>query len=389
MPRPASRNHFGKAVRPLFALSEDVAHLNHGSYGATPREVIAAQRAYQDEMESEPSGFMQNRFPALMRRSAEAIGSTLNAKPSQIALVENATSGVNAVLQSLALEPGDEILITDQTYGAVRNTVLHARARTGARIVDVRLPFPDPTDEAIVNAFAAGLGPRTKLAIIDHVTSPTALILPIARMAAAARGTNARILIDGAHAPGMFPLDLSRIDCDHYTGNCHKWLCAPKGCGFLWTRDVYLGETHPTVISHGYGQGYEAEFDWTGTRDASAQFTLPDALAFLDRLGAVDIMEHNSDLAFSAAEMLATAWRTRIGAAREQTGSMAMIELPITGPATREGAKEIRDKLLLRHRVQVPINAIDGRYWTRISAQIYNEMEDYDRLAAAIGGMSG
>ncbi len=389
MQNPASRNHFGKSVRPLFALAADIAHLNHGSYGATPRAVIAAQRAYQDEMESEPSGFMQNRFPILMRRSAEAIGAYLNAAANQIALVENATAGVNAVVQSLSLRPGDEILITDQTYGAVRNTVIHACSRTGARVVDVTLPFPDPTNDAIVEAFAAGLGPRTKLAIIDHVTSPTALILPVQRMAAEARKTNARVLIDGAHAPGMVVLDLSRIDCDHYTGICHKWLCAPKGCGFLWTREAYLAETHPTVISHRFGQGYEAEIDWTGTRDASAQFALPDALAFLDRLGAADIMDHNRELALQAAEMLAAAWRTRIGADREHTGSMAMIELPITAPASREGAQKIRDTLLKHQGVQVPINAINGRYWTRISAQIYNEMEDYERLAAAMDDLTG
>jgi isopenicillin-N epimerase len=388
MQHPISGNRFGKPARSFFGLAEGIAHLNHGSYGATPREVIAAQRAYQDELESEPSGFMQNRFPVLMRRAAEALGSYLKTRADQIALIENATSGVNAVLQSLALEPGDEILITDQTYGAVRNTVMHACARTGARLVDIRLPFPDPSDDAIVSAFATGLSARTKLAIIDHVTSPTALILPIARMAAEARGTKARILIDGAHAPGMFALDLSRIGCDYYTGNCHKWLCAPKGSGFLWTREAYLRETHPTVISHGYGQGYEAEFDWTGTRDASAQFALPDALAFLDRLGAADIMEHNRDLALRAAEMLADTWNTRIGADRDHTGSMAMIELPIAGPASREGALETRAVLLERHGIQVPINAIDNHYWARISAQIYNEIEDYERLATAVRSLN-
>lgn len=387
MQHPVSGNRFGKAVRPLFGLADGIAHLNHGSYGATPREVSAAQRGYQDEMESEPSGFMQNRFPALLRRAAEALGSYLNTSSHQLALIENATSGVNAVLQSLALEPGDEILVTDQTYGAVRNTVIHACSRTGARLVDIRLTFPDPSDDAIVSAFAAGLGARTKLAIIDHVTSPTALILPVARMAAEARGTKARILIDGAHAPGMFALDLSRIDCDYYTGNCHKWLCAPKGAGFLWTREAYLGGTHPTVISHGYGKGYQAEFDWTGTRDASAQFAVPEALAFLDRLGAADIMEHNRDLALRAATILAAAWNTRIGADRDHTGSMAMIELPIAGPVSREGALETRATLLERHGVQVPINAIDNRYWARISAQIYNEIEDYERLATAVESM--
>lgn len=381
---PTASNHFGKAVRPLFGLAENVAHLNHGSYGATPREVLVAQRAFQDEMEREPSGFMQTRFPALLRRSAAALASYMNAEADQIALVENATAGVNAVIGSLVLSPGDEILITDQTYGAVRNTVAHACARTGAGLVTATLPFPDPSDAAIVAAFADGLSERTRLVIIDHVTSPTAVLLPVEKLVAEARGTDTRILIDGAHAPGMIAFDLGRIDCDYYTGNCHKWLCAPKGSGFLWTARGYLDETHPTVISHGHGQGYVAEFDWTGTRDATAQFVIPDALAFLDRLGAADIQDHNHDLAMAAAAMLAAAWNTRVGAAGTLTGSMAMVELPLRRSATREGGLEIRAALLEQYNVQVPVNALGGRYWARISAQIYNDMEDYERLARAV-----
>ena len=382
------QNQFGKAARPLFGLEESIAHLNHGSYGATPREILAAQRAYQDEMELEPSGFMQTRFPALLRRSAGALAGYINADADQIALVENATIGVNAVLGSVALTTGDEILITDQTYGAVRNTVNQACTRSGAKVVTVDLPFPDPTDASIIAAFTNGLSERTKLVIIDHVTSPTALILPVAEMAMAARKTEALILIDGAHAPGMAPLDLRAIDCDFYVGNCHKWLCAPKGAAFLWTTRAYLDEMHPTAISHGHRQGYLAEFDWTGTRDASAPFVIPDALAFLDRLGAADIMAHNHELVSYASKMLAETWGTRVGASERQTGSMAMIELPINGTATTKGGLEIRAALLERNKVQVPINALGGRYWARISAHIYNEIGDYERLARAVSTMA-
>jgi isopenicillin-N epimerase len=382
------QNQFGKAARPLFGLDENIAHLNHGSYGATPREILAVQRAYQDEMELEPSGFMQTRFPALLRHSAGALAGYINANADQIALVDNATNGVNAVLGSIPLAHGDEILITDQTYGAVRNTVNQACARSGAQVVTVDLPFPDPTDASIMAAFASGLSERTKLVIIDHVTSPTALILPVAEMATEARKTDAFILIDGAHAPGMAPLDLGAIDCDFYVGNCHKWLCAPKGAAFLWTTRTYLDEMHPTTISHGHRQGYLAEFDWTGTRDASAQFVIPDALAFLDRLGAADIIAHNHELATSAASMLAETWGTRVGASERHTGSMAMIELPINGMATKDGGLEIRAALLERHKVQVPVMAVAGRYWTRISAHIYNEIGDYERLARAVSTMA-
>lgn len=383
-----SNNRFGKAARHLFGLAEDIAHLNHGSFGATPREILTAQRAYQDEMEREPSGFMQTRFPALIRRAASVLASYVNANADEIALVENATAGVNAIIGSLTFAPGDEILITNQTYGAVRNTVAHACARTRASLVTVDLPFPDPDDGAIIAAFTNGLSKRTKLVIIDHVTSPTALILPVAKLAVEARKTNSRILVDGAHAPGMVPLDLADIDCDHYTGNCHKWLCAPKGAGFLWSNRAFLAETHPSVISHGHDQGYVAEFDWTGTRDASAQFVLHETMAFLNRLGADDIKAHNHALALTAAEALASTWKTRVGASRAFTGSMAMVELPIRGSATPEGGLAIRETLLQTFKVQVPINALDNRYWARISAQIYNELEDYERLAKALTSKS-
>jgi isopenicillin-N epimerase len=386
---PPPPNQFGKAARPLFSLAEDIAHLNHGSYGATPRELLMSQRAYQDEMEREPSGFMQNRFPGLIRRSARAMATYIHANADQIALVENATTGVNAVLDSLTFQPGDEILITDQTYGAVRNTVSHVCARTGAKMVCVSTPFPDPDDAGLIRSLANGLSEHTKLVIIDHVTSPTALVLPVAKLAAVARTSGARILIDGAHAPGMVPLNLSDLDCDYYTGNCHKWLCAPKGSGFLWAATQHLGELHPTVISHGFGGGFLAEFDWIGTRDASAQFVLPDALAFLERRGETSVREHNTTLVTAAANMLSGAWGTRVGASEAYTGSMAMVELPIREIATPARAHEIRGALLEDYQVQVPIMALRGRFWARLSAQIYNEMDDYGRLAEAIKRIAG
>ena len=301
--------------------------------------------------------------------------------------MENATTGVNAVLNSLSFDPGDEILITDQTYGAVRNTVAHICRRSGARLVCVSLPFPAPDEISVLRSFSNGLSERTKLVIIDHVTSPTALILPIAKLSALARNAGARVLIDGAHAPGMVPLDLSALDCDYYAGNCHKWLCAPKGCGFLWAAEEHLRALHPTVISHGYGKGYLTEFDWVGTRDASAQFVLPDALAFLDRFGEPAIRAHNHTLAVEAAEMLARAWGTQVGASGSFVGSMAMIALPFQRPVAPEAALSIRAELLADYKVQVPVNALRGRFWVRISAQIYNEIEDYQRLGDAIDKM--
>ncbi|HEY9568777.1 MAG TPA: aminotransferase class V-fold PLP-dependent enzyme, partial [Thalassobaculum sp.] len=262
---------FGAAVRRLFQLEDGSIYLNHGSYGATPRAVTAAQRRWQERLEAEPSRFMEREFRPGLRVAAGRLAGRLGVDGRTVAMVENATQAVNAVLRSFGFRPGDEILVTNQTYNAVRNTVRWVAARSGARMVQVDLPFPAHSHDHLIEAFTAGLSERTRLAVIDHVTSPTALVLPLERMVAAVKDAGAFALVDGAHAPGMVPLDLPSTGADWYTGNCHKWLFAAKGCAFLWAADRVREALHPTVISHGFEQGFVTEFDWVGTRDASAQ----------------------------------------------------------------------------------------------------------------------
>jgi len=375
---------FGAPVRRLFQLEDGSIYLNHGSYGATPKAVTAAQRRWQDRLEAEPSRFMDREFRPGLRVAAERLAARLGVAGRSVAMLENATQAVNAILRSLSLRPGDEILVTDQTYAAVRNTARWVAARSGATIVQVDLPFPAFSEDSLLAAFAAGLSERTRVAIIDHVTSPTALVLPVARMVAAAKDAGALALVDGAHAPGMLPLDLPAIDADWYTGNCHKWLFAPKGCAFLWAAERVRDDLHPTVISHGFGQGFVAEFDWVGTRDASAQLALPDALGFLDRFGAASVARHNHDFAVIAGRRLAEAWGTETGAPPGLTGSMITVRLPDGLGTTQAHGLEMRRRLLDERRIQVPINALAGGLWARVSGQIYNEPADIDALAEAI-----
>lgn len=386
--RALANDPFGANVRSEFLLEADYAHLNNGSYGAAPRVVLAAQRAWQDLLERETSRFMDREFRPGLHRAAEALAPVLKTDVEGIALVENATQAVNAVLRGLDFRPGDEILVNDQTYPAVVNAAAYVAGRSGAVLRSVTLPFPQPTPDGVLAAFAAGLGPRTRLAIIDHVTSPTALILPVAEMAAAARAAGALVLVDGAHAPGMVDLDLPGLGVDWYTGNCHKWLFAAKGCAFLWTAPERRTETHPLVISHGYGKGYAAEFEWVGTRDGSPHLCLPDALAFAERFGFERIRGHNHDLVNRAADLLVRRWGTERGAGPEMTGSMATIRLPAGFEPTLAAAQALRNRLIDEHRVQVPIRPLAGSLWCRISAQIYNEVEDYERLAEAIEAMA-
>lgn len=372
---------FGQAVRHYWALDPTATHLNHGSFGATPKPVLAAQDAIRQEMEGAIGDFFVSRLAGRLRQGAELIGPYLGAAGEDLVFLDNATTGMQAVIGSLDLAAGDEILITDQTYGAIRNIARHYAARVGAHIVEVALPFPITDDgRAILAAYSKGLGPRTRLVVLDHITSGTAQVMPLEAMIAEARSFGAMVLVDGAHAPGQIDLDLRKLDADFYTGNFHKWFMAPKGSAFLWARREWQKALHPPVISHGYGAGYVAEFDWTGTRDPSAYLSVTAAMAFRDHFGDSIIKSHNRALAAEAGQRLAQAWKSRIGGPAISAASMCMVELPI-----RSGNPlELRLRLWRDHRIDVPINALAGGLWARISAQIYNEMADYDRLAKAV-----
>ena len=301
----------------------------------------------------------------------------LGADPEGLAFVANATEGCNAVLRSLDFAPGDEILLLSHGYGAVRKAAGHVAARAGARLAEVALPFPRPTEAAVLAALAAAIGPRTRLAVLDHITSPSALVLPIAEMVALCRARDVPVLVDGAHAPGQVPLDLGAIGADWYTGNAHKWLFAPKGCAFLAVAPARRDSTHPAVISHGFGQGFAATFDWTGTRDPSPFLSIGAALAAHAALGGPALMARNVALAAGAGALLAARLGTEVAALPAMQGAMAAVRLP------REGTAE--DALALRARLfalgtDAPVMAIDGALWVRVSAQAYNAIGDYGRL---------
>lgn len=375
---------YGRVLRPLWRLAPDMTFLNHGSYGACPRAVLAVQRHWHDRMEEQPVRFMQSVLPDALREAAAVLARFLGAEPADLVFVENATSGVNAVLRSLELEPGDELLTTNHVYPAIRNAVREIARRQGAIAVEAEVPFPLEGPEQVVEAITRTLSSRTRVVIVDAVTSPTAVVLPLAEIVTRCRAAGTKVLVDAAHAPGMIPLDLASLGADWVTGNLHKWLFAPKGCAFLWARRDAQAGLHPLAISHGLGQGFAAEFDWTGTRDPSAWLSAPAALAFWLALGGNDLMTRNRKLAEEAARLLAASWSTEIGAPATMRGAMATVALPLAGTADRDAATAIHDRLWARHKIEVPVVAFAGRLWVRISAQAYNEIDDYARLAAAI-----
>jgi isopenicillin-N epimerase len=380
-----TESRYGRDLRPLWRLDPDVIFLNHGSYGACPRAVLAAQQRWRDELEAQPVRFMHAVLPAALRDAAAALAGCLGALPEDLVFVENATAGVNAVLRSLDVRAGDEVLTTSHVYPAVRNAIRQICTARGAVAVEAALPYPIDDPHSVVAAIAEHLTPRTRLLVIDAITSPTALVLPVVEITALCRSAGVNVLVDAAHAPGQIPLDLPALGADWVTGNAHKWLFAPKGCAFLWARREAQQDLHPVVISHGLGLGFAAEFDWVGTRDPSAWLAVTAAIAFWQALGGPALMARNRRLADAAARLLAEAWGTEIGSPATMRGAMATVALPQEGPADLAAAKAVHDRLWAGHGIEVPVNAFGGkRLWVRISAQAYNDIEDYRRLGEAV-----
>ena len=385
-PAPLTHNHppplLGASVRHEWALDPSFLTVNHGSFGATPRVVQAVQAQRRARMEAQPTRFMATGLPQALRAAADRLGTFLGARGEDIALLDNATTGCNAVLRSLRLDPGDEVLVLSHGYNAVRQTVRFVTDRAGARMTEAALPFPAPDAAGLTEAVVKALGPRTRLAVIDHVTSGSALVMPLAAIVAACHDAGVPVLVDGAHAPGQLDLDLEAIGADWYAGNCHKWLCAPKGSAFLWARRDRQADLHPTVISHGYGQGFGAEFDWTGTRDPSPFLAIPAALDFHARLGGAALRARNATLAAAAGADLAARWGTGMGNAG-CSAAMAVVRLPGSARADEAAARELRRRLLARD-CDAPVHAFDGALWLRLSAFAYNEAADYDRLFTVV-----
>jgi isopenicillin-N epimerase len=369
-----------------WALDPTVTFLNHGSFGAAPRPVLAAQSAWRDEMEREPVDFLARRLPVLMEGARARIAAWLGADPAGLVPVSNATTGVSTVLQSLAWSPGDEVLVADCSYNAVLQAVRALGDRWGVRMVHAKVPFPITSGDEAVAAYAAAYTPRTRLVIVDHVVSPTALVLPVERIVADARARGVPVLVDGAHGPGMLPLALDALGADFYTGNLHKWVCAPKGAAFLHCGPAWRTRVHPLAISHGYGAGLSAEFDWIGTVDPTAWLAVPAALDFFETLGWTAVRAANHALVREGRVLVANALGVPLPHPDDAAlyGSMAAIPVPWAGPATPGRLAGLTAALFDSHRIEVPFTAYDARVWVRISAQLYNSPEQYVSLAEVL-----
>ncbi len=386
-------------LKSLFLLDPDVVFLNHGSFGATPREVFEKYQWWQRELERQPVEFLGRRFNGLMRDARAALAAYVHTDPDNLVYVPNATTGLNIVARSLGLNPGDEILTTDHEYGALDRTWQFLCRKTGAVYKQQPIPLPVTTAEDFVARVWAGITPRTRVLFLSHITSPTALTFPIAEICRRARDAGIITIIDGAHAVGQIPLDMQAIGADFYASNAHKWLCAPKGSAFLYARPEMQHLVEPLVVSWGYeaekpsASRFVDEQEWTGTRDIAAYLATPEAIKFCE--------EHNWDDVRARCHALARYARERITAfvraihesslppvSPDSTDwYMQMVAVPLPAiDMTKDafGRVPLQTRLMDEFKIEVPIVVWNGKPYIRVSIQAYNTPEDVERLVEAL-----
>jgi isopenicillin-N epimerase len=379
-------------MKHLFLLDPELIFLNHGSFGACPKEVIAAMQAWQLEMEKNPVEFLGRRSGQLLASARSVLAAEIGANPEHMVFVPNATTGVNTIARSLPLREGDEILTTDHEYGACDNTWDFVCQRTGAKVVRVEVPMPFRAEEFSQRIWA-GVTPRTRVIYLSHITSTTGLIFPIEELCQKARQAGVLTLIDGAHAPGHIPLNLNALGADFYTGNCHKWLCAPKGAAFLHVRPEHHSLVKAPVVSWGYSDHLagHASFDaytgsnllehrlqWQGTRDLAAFLSVPAAIAFQAQHDWATHRAHCHALAAQTLQRVCQLTGLNPVCTDRDFGQMVVIPVPAMNP------EHLKDLLFRQFRIEVPVTTHKDQQFIRISIQAYNTLSDADALLAAV-----
>ena len=370
------------AVGRHYLLRRDIAFLNHGSFGACPGPVFETYQEWQRRLESQPVAFLGRDLSEYLTSARQPLARYLGTYPEQLVFVPNATLGMNIIARSLDLQPGDEVLGTNHEYGAVERTWRFNCAQHGAHYRTQPIPLPVTSSQAIVDQLWEGVTERTRVIVISHITSPTALIFPVGEICRRARAQGILTVIDGAHAPGHIALDLDAIGADFYTGNCHKWLSSPKGAGFLYARPERQTLLQPLIVSWGWESRapglsrFHDYFDWTGTADPSAYLSVPAAIDFQ--------AQHDWPSVRVACHRLVNDARARIAAltglphvvpdSDEWWGQMCVIPLPPCDVV------QLQRRLYDEHQVEVPLLEWDNRPYVRVSAQAYNSPADIDRL---------
>jgi isopenicillin-N epimerase len=385
---------FGRSMLSSWAFDPDIIYLNHGTVGATPRPVLQVQQQLRDEMERQPSKFMLRDLLSQsgvkystkprIRLAADKVAEFLGVRGDDLVFVDNATTGINAILRSFKFSPGDEILFMDVAYGAIVNAAQYVAREQNATVKFVTIPPDIHSPDQVISIIQKGITSKTRMAIIDHITSESALLLPIKEITQVCHKAGVTVLVDGAHAPGAIPLNIADIGADWYVGNLHKWAYAPRGCGILWAPPERQQGLHSAVISWGMDKYFTFEFDWIGTKDPTNALAAPAGIAFMRSLGTEAVMKYNHDLAWSASRMLCERFGTNITVPESMIGTMATLPLPAKAGLTEADSRVLRDRLLFEDNIEAQIHSWYGKIWVRISAQVYNEMADYEAFAEAV-----
>ncbi|OUC05518.1 aminotransferase class V [Litorilinea aerophila] len=373
------------ALADQFLLDPTITFLNHGSFGACPRPVFEEYQRWQRELERDPVDFLGRRVPTLLTQARETLAAFVGTQADNLVFVPNATYGVNVVARSVGLQPGDEVLATDHEYGAVNNTWRYLCEKVGARYINQPIPLPVTDAESFVEALWQGVTPRTQVIAISHITSPTALIFPVEAVCRLAREAGIVTVIDGAHALGQVDLDLTAMGATFYTGNAHKWLCAPKGAAFLYADPAHQPSLEPLVVSHGWSNGRSGSrlldyFSWTGTMDPSAYLSVPAAIRFQ--------REHDWPAVRAACHALASQARAQIqaltGLPAISPDSPAWFAQMFTARLPEGEIEGLSQRLWEEHRIEVPIFTWNGQPMIRVSIQAYNGPQHVEHLLAAL-----
>jgi isopenicillin-N epimerase len=376
------------SLKELFQLDPNVIFLNHGSFGATPREVFEVYQEWQRRLEHQPVKFLGRDIQGFLTEARKSLGAYLNADKDDLIFVPNATTGVNIVARSLNLKVGDEVLASDHEYGACNNTWTYLSQRQGFTYKQVAIPLPVKSNEEILETLWQAVTPKTKVIFLSHITSPTAVTFPIADICKRAREASILTVIDGAHAPGQIPLDMGAIGADFYTGNCHKWMCSPKGAGFLYVRREHQKTIKPLVISWGWsakpqdslGSAFLDNYAWHGTQDFSAYLSVPAAIKFQQKYHWEKVREQCHEVLKKGLEQLQDL--TGLGPLYESHNlyhQLAIAPLPKVADLTI-----LKNRLYDEFLVEVPLTEYKEKQFVRISVQGYNSSEDIDRLITAL-----
>jgi isopenicillin-N epimerase len=383
--------------RNYWNLDSNIIFLNHGSFGATAVKILEKQSEYREMMEKEPVDFFVNKMPELLNDSKRKLSEFVGADANDLVFVQNTTTGVNQILNSFPFVKGDEWLTTSHAYGACKNAIRHYAGNNKINLKIAEIPFPVSDDDQILDSIRKEITTKTKLALIDHITSATGMIFPIGKIIDMLHESGVKVLVDGAHAPGMVPLNIKELDADFYVGNCHKWICAPKGSAFMYSKKEFREWVNPLVISHFNDadligeSNWSNQFMWDGTHDFSQYICVGDTIEFMGTLhpnGWKGIMEQNHKLAWDGANLIAEKLKIELPLEENYIGSMVNIPMP----EGEEGFPKFNETpplkriLFEKYKIEVPVFFFPAAptQWLRISAQLYNNMEQYDYLGECL-----